>query len=325
MKVKFFSFFLILFAVCVLPLFCGGASEPVLVNTETIDPARAGSVSVVYGADDIELFQGDGEALIVKEYMSKDSPDYYARVNSGTPDITIEQGRRPLGSFRSRIEVTLPRSYTGELRIRSQSGSIRSGAVLGLSTIRLETSSGKIQIDEARAGSLEITSSSGGISAGNLSANTITISSSSGKIRCDTAAGTFRAETQSGSLSFGNLRGAVSLETSSGVVQVDSLEGSFTARSSSGAIRCAVSKPLGNIGMETSSGKIQLSLPETTAFQFNAETSSGAIQTPFSDKLAVPFNDRKSAQGFINGAENSGGTFSVNIKTSSGSITVGWL
>jgi len=67
--------------------------------------------------------------------------------------------------------------------------------------------------------------------------------------------------------------------------------------------------------------RVEVYIPRHPLLGFSVETSSGRISTPFDERLSSPVSDRRLVQGTV--GEGSPGN-SINIRTSSGSISVNW-
>jgi DUF4097 and DUF4098 domain-containing protein YvlB len=317
--------FLILFVFFnALSAFCGGNFE--LVNSHEIGLNNITDVTISYSSEKVSVFMGTTDNLIIKEYMSENKNEYFARINKSGNIVTIENGRWPFrpffNSFNRRLEVYLPISFDGSIKIKVSSGEIESSADIFCSKINIESSSGSISVKSITADTVGIKSSSGSINIGNIKGY-ISTESSSGRIEINQASGILSAKNKSGSIVFNKIEGNVSAEASSGSIDLKLVLGSVNAETTSGSIRCTIGEPTGNISLTASSGGVRLNLPRSSNFNFSSKTSSGSLSTPFSDKLFSPVNDKKSIQGVIGGnvSEN---IPSINIKTSSGSIKIDW-
>ncbi|MCL2243568.1 MAG: DUF4097 domain-containing protein [Treponema sp.] len=304
---------------------CGGsiAGEP--VNVQEIRLENIDSILIRYNSERITLLNNDSNSIIIKEYMNINKKDYYAKIANSGKDLVIEAGQRPIGinNFKAHIEVYIPVSNKN-FTIRSSSGDITGEK-------------------EYTAASMNFGSSSGDISINSVTANTINFTASSGVIKCERANGNTSIETSSGNIIVGAVTGNVNASSSSGRIEIKQISGELTANTASGSIRCEnIEKNAsvesnsgnvflgvlnGNVTVKTSSGSVVLAVPANLSFNFLSKTSSGRLRTPFSDKLSSPFTDRDSFQGVIN--EDRGIPASnlknVNIRTSSGSITVNWI
>jgi DUF4097 and DUF4098 domain-containing protein YvlB len=297
-----------------------------LVNTQEISLENTNSIAVLYGSEQITLCQGNADTLIIKEYMSRDNQDYYAHISNSSGKLTVEKGRRPIGiffnTFRARVEVYLPAPGTGNIKVRTSSGRIEAEEALSASAIEVESSSGSISLNRITADTANFETASGRIRVQEVTAGEIAFSSSSGDIRCEKAQGNTAIHTKSGGIVFEYIEGTVSAESSSGRIDLKGVTEAVTVKTTSGAIHCTVTGTVGDISLTAASGSVTLAIPRNRGFRFSSRTSSGSLTTPFSDNLSSPLSDRHTAQGLV-GASDASGT--VNINTSSGSIRVNWL
>ncbi|GHU75599.1 hypothetical protein FACS189461_2150 [Spirochaetia bacterium] len=299
-----------LFILAVVSVYSGGVSEKDLVNTQELVLENINDISIVYAWENIELFENDTDTLIIKEYMTIDKSDYYARITNSGNKIRIERGKRPFGlgtgilfnSYSARVEVYLPASYGKNISVKTSSGNIEAAGEFSSTEINIESSSGNMSIKT-------------------LAADTINLKATSGNIRGETLTGNSTIRTTSGSIVFDNTDGDVSAKSSSGRIELKRVSGGVTAEASSGSIRCAVAESSGLISLTASSGSVALKLPRSLAFNFSSRTSSGSVSTPFPDKLFSPVSDKRLTQGSIGEEPDN---LDINLKTSSGSIKVAW-
>jgi hypothetical protein len=294
-------------------IYCGGLTEDNLVNVQEIELDGINSIDIAYSYENISLFKGNTDTFIIKEYMSIDKTDYYARISHSGDRVRIEKGKRPFGIgtgilfnvFNVRVEVYLPASYTKNLAVKTSSGNVAAGDDYFCSGIKIESSSGNISVNT-------------------ITADNITLAASSGRIRGESINGNTGIRTSSGNIVLGNINGDITAKSSSGRIVMNQVTGSVTAEASSGDIRCLVTEGAGDIVLTTSSGNVTLDMPKNLAFNFSSRTSSGSLSTPFPDKLFSPVSDRRLVQGSI-GTENTPDISpDITIKTNSGSIKVNW-
>ncbi|MDR2485842.1 MAG: DUF4097 domain-containing protein [Treponema sp.] len=288
-----------------------GLMEMNLVNEQKIGLEHINTIAIVYGPEEIGLFKGNTDSLLIKEYMSRDNSNYYADILHSGNELTIKRGRRPAGlfnTFHARVEVYIPISNTNNITIKTTSGSIEAVDEHIFSTINIESSSGSISVNSIAAGRVSLKASSGGI-------------------RCETIKGNTVIKTASGNINAGSINGDVSAGTSSGRMELNMIAGTITAETSSGSIHCSIAENAGDVSFTTSSGNVNLNLPGNYSFNFSSKTSSGMVSTPFSEELFSPVSDKKSVQGVIRGNSGSEKTpdNNINIKTGSGSIKVNWI
>jgi DUF4097 and DUF4098 domain-containing protein YvlB len=300
-----------------------------LVNTQEIELDNIIDVKIKYSSENISLFMGTTDKLIIKEYMSEDNSRFYAQITNSGNTVNIKNGRRPFrllfNSFNRRLEVYLPLSFKNTINIQALSGKIEaSAAELFCSNINIENSSGGIAINAITSDTVNIKTSSGGITLGTINGE-VSIASLSGSIRSQEINGNANISSGSGSLVFASINGNVSAQASSGRIELSLVNGSVNAKTTSGSIRCTAAGNAGDILLSSSSGSVTLNIPRSFIFNFSSKTSSGSLRTPFSDMLYSPANDRSITQGFIGSNNDSENIPTINIRTSSGSIRVEWI
>jgi DUF4097 and DUF4098 domain-containing protein YvlB len=320
----------------------GGLSEEDLVNVQEISLERVTGIEVAYRWEKIVIRQNDADTFVIKEYMNKNDPRYYARLSNAGNTVMVERGRRPFGffinTFDVRAEVFVPQSYSGAITIKTASGGIEAPGAFICQKINIETASGHIRINRIAAGAVHLQASSGGIRAerveGNLTVKTtngsITVGSvegdaaaesSSGDIRLEQITGSLRAKTASGGIRSGPAGGNAFAEAASGSIDLDTVSGNITAKTTSGSIRCRAGDNAEEISLESSSGGVTLELPRNFSANFSSRTSSGVLSAPFSETLFSQVSAPKTVRG-ITGGNNP--VKNIAIKTTSGSIRVRW-
>ncbi len=240
-------------------------------------------------------------------------------------------------NLRYRIEVSLPKSYTGELVIRTASGDISLRGLEALEKLVGSTSSGDIEIDqiqtkvyslEATSGDIEagqltgegtLEASSGDIEIGKIVGAKHKIKTSSGEIEVDSIEGDIRINTTSGDIAINQLVSAnYSLTSSSGEIEVKNLSGTSEGEveTTSGNIEVTYKQLTGKVGINASSGNVQVDLSKDFEGEIEASVSSGDI------KGNVDFNykaeDKKQAEVIMGDATKA----KLSIETTSGNIDV---
>jgi hypothetical protein len=270
-----------------------------LVNTETLSLGGMDSLMISYGHGELILRESESEDLVIREYMSRGKPRYFARISRAGGTLRIREGRRPwlFWNWKTRAEIFLPRSFRGDLRIANASGPLSADTdLLGYRTVDMTVSSGTVFLRKVSGETVSIHVSSGELDLRALGGNSF-VSLSSGKLRVGgMEGGEHRIKVSSGSLRIGDLEGRTDLELSSGTITVDRARGGMDAQVSSGALELEdFSGPgsfrvnSGNVRMEMkelredlrfrlSSGAITLGIPLAVPFTLDAQTHSGSVQ-----------------------------------------------
>ncbi len=139
-------------------------------------------VKISLNADDITVKRGDDERLYFIYDRKKDGR--YSIVNKGDELKITDNG--PKFIFFSKgesneVELILPRTYKGEMKVEALSGDIKISDLEG-SFVKVETLSGDIDLEESTIRSLKVQSTSGEISITDTRGQEIKVESVSGDI-----------------------------------------------------------------------------------------------------------------------------------------------
>lgn len=251
-----------------------------LVNTQSIPIDQAQMISIEYIAEAVTVYDTDDDVLVIKEYFNEKDPDIFADIAVEQDNIIIRHGSRPiLFSFlRGYVEIYLPRRYFGALNIK--------------------TISGKIAVD------------------GRLSLNELTITSTSGRIALgDVTAGTAVLSTVSGAIAVENLRAEANVRTTSGSIRIENAAGSGDYKSVSGFIHLKYHTVMGDITAASTSGKVFVMLPKDLSFSYRTSTVSGGVDVRFTQGNS---GGRRATEGTIGDTPR----VHVRLKTISGRIEI---
>jgi len=251
------------------------------------------------------------------------------------------------------VEIYYPEMALDILEVETASGDISSERDSMLfSEFTLTSTSGDIQFPVVNGHYLQIDTTSGDITMGETYCPEINASSTSGDIHFDTVvtdhawsahdpenlrevkgnltvattsgdvtilrgACNYEICTTSGDVELEQMNGAFQLETTSGNISADNEIGHGEANSISGNIEIALTKLFGDLTMETTSGTVNLKLPEDASFEFEYDSTSGECSTFFDDILEYDDNGH-SAKG-VYGANDD---FEVSVSTISGDLNV---
>lgn len=198
--------------------------------------------------------------------------------------------------------------------------------------VRAHTGSGSEEISDVR-GPLEASTGSGAIRAEKIGSS-VKATTGSGSILVSHAGGAVTASTGSGGIELTDINGAVEAHTGSGGITVIGSTGAVRARAGSGRVRVerAVSdvdahSASGGVtvdgapksarwNLESGSGSILVSLPQSTPFELDAHTGSGGITT--SHQLTVSGTSRRNElRGVAIRPDNH-----IFVRTGSGNVKV---
>ena len=282
-RVKIICAAAVLFAVSCVLTSCSKDSVAEMSNEMKFELDGIESIVISYDDEDITFIDGNGDSLVVKEYMSKNKARYHADVREKDGEIHISEGGKPLfkGDFERYVEVYLPDSYTDSLKITTTDGNIDSSNI-GIDTkkLRIDTTSGTLKLKKAEAKNIHISTTSGSLELGSLNANQIRLETTDGSVSCDKVRGKMKYTTTGGDAYFNSVIGY----------------GSYRA-DNSGKLSVTFEKVTGDLYLFNKNDNIELNLPEESAFEFEAETKNGSVKTNFNENLSFKGNTVKGNVG----------------------------
>ncbi|MEE6166268.1 MULTISPECIES: DUF4097 family beta strand repeat-containing protein [unclassified Mycolicibacterium] len=208
-----------------------------------------------------------------------------ARIDYRDGALTVSAGRRILSLGRGgavRIDIALPAGS----RLKVSSASADTEADGSYSDCRFATASGDVRVDTV-SGNLKADSASGDIAIGRL-------------------VGDARIATASGDARIDHVEGDVTFQAASGNLGVGTLRGNLKVRAASGSVTVTVAAA-GALDAHTSSGEVEVGIPEGTAARLELTTGSGAVD-----------NRLETSDGPAAGDE----TLIVHARTGSGDISI---
>lgn len=143
----------------------------------------------------------------------------------------------------------------------------------------------------------------------------VTVATSNGPIRVNGSRGGLSLTTSNGAIHVEDGRGVVELRTSNGPIHLKAKDAVVSARTSNGAIRCEGTLANGDHALQSSNGRVTVTLPADSSFHLDARTSSGKITSAFEVKKQGKPQKRR-LQGHV-GADPK---MSLRLETSNGSI-----
>ncbi|HEX9984965.1 MAG TPA: DUF4097 family beta strand repeat-containing protein [Thermoanaerobaculia bacterium] len=120
-----------------------------------------------------------------------------------------------------------------------------------------------------------------------------------------------------GSINLDGVNGKMQLETTNGRIEVLRSTGALEATTTNGGIKAElVSAAKGQpLHLETTNGRISLTLPATFAADLDAATSNGSVTTD------LPVSTTRAGKDSLRGSINGGGT-ALRLRTTNGSIEI---
>jgi DUF4097 and DUF4098 domain-containing protein YvlB len=121
-----------------------------------------------------------------------------------------------------------------------------------------------------------------------------------------------------GRIQMSGVTGVLHVETTNGRIEMERCGGSAEIETTNGAVKAelATLDPARPTRIETTNGRIDLTLPRTTRGSIDAETTNGKVQSD------VPVTVRSSDKNSLRGTINGGGGASLRLRTTNGGIQI---
>ena len=197
------------------------------------------------------------------------------------------------------INIERPLSAKSEITIKASSGNINSSKGLFADNLKIEASSGDIELYNIDADDFSVTTSSGAIYVEKFTGGTGSLKATSGEIKTKDFASEY-----------------AEFSTSSGAIYVKQLDCDyFDAKSSSGNITLDFkNSPAATSSVKCTSGDVELFIPMRSKFTIDVSCTSGTFRDKFNNNR---LNPRESYQMDYNG----GGPV-IQVQTTSGDVTL---
>lgn len=177
-------------------------------------------------------------------------------------------------------------------------------ALPAASRLKVSTASATIEADGLYS-ECQFASASGNVVVATVEGN-LKADSASGDITVDDLVGDAVISTASGKAALGRVEGDVTFKAASGGIDVGELRGNAKAQTASGPVRVAVAAG-GAVTAFTSSGDVEVGIPQGTAARLELDTRSGTVS-----------NGLQAADGPGDGEQ----TMVIHARTGSGDISV---
>lgn len=289
-------------ALCVAGLLgCGSENSPQMANELCFSADDISDLTISYDEEKVKFFECESDELIVREYMTANKNSYYAKVDRHGGSVKISEGGKPFfkSGFLRYIEVYLPGSYEGNLTVTTTDGDIDlSDMELSLSALRIDSTSGRVDLKNAEAEVIHLSSTKGTLKLGDLKADQIRLETTSGNTVCE------------------NLEGDVTYTSTSGDAEIKSAVGcgSYKANNS-GKLNVTYSEVTGDLYLFNKNDDVCVTLPQNLEFEFQATTKNGSVSTNFQESVAV---DGRTTKGTV----GSWPKVTVEVETKNGNIEV---
>lgn len=289
-------------ALCFVGLMgCGSETSCQMANELRFDMEDISDLTISYDEEKVTFFESSSDELVIREYMTENKSSYYAKVDQRDGSIKISEGGKPFfkSGFSRYIEVYFPVSYAGNLTVTTTDGNIDlANMELKLSALRIDSTSGTVDLKGADAKVIHISSTKGTLKLGSLKG------------------GQIRLETTSGSTVCERLEGEVSYTSTSGDAEIKSAVGCGSYKAdNSGKLDVTYLEVTGDLYLFNKNDDVHIILPENLEFEFQAATKNGSVSTNFQEALTV---DGRTAKGTV----GSHPSVTVALETKNGNIEV---
>ena len=199
-------------------------SNTPLIKEEKFSAAGLNALEVSAKNQSIKITLTDGGEVAVRHYDIKSAPAFEAGVSGGKLSVDIQRHYITLFNISSpRLEIDLPRAFSGNVSLKSASGSISLGGRGEWGSVSLDSVSGAVRfVGGLKCADLIINTVSGSVSLGDTHAGTAVIGSVSGALRLEnlTFSGEGVLKNMSGSINAGNIAAAgLNIKSGSGAVR----------------------------------------------------------------------------------------------------------
>ncbi|WP_334352423.1 DUF4097 family beta strand repeat-containing protein [Companilactobacillus sp. HBUAS56257] len=234
-----------------------------LVDEHEFDLNDLKKVAISYANASLKVEASDGEKIKVREYMSRNNPDYQVRTELSADTLKIIQGNVPhFLPLKIKVQILIPKQFAGDLQILNRSGNLQIQGLTNLNQINGDVRSGLIYLNNVKNNQLNINANSGKVTLDNVYVNGLmTIDSRSGVTELSSVySPDFNIEARSGSIKGVDVSGA----------------GKVLAKS--GTVKLIFKEITGDISVDNSSGTIKLLMPENDSYTFDLEAKSGSVK-----------------------------------------------
>lgn len=269
-----------------------------LFNEESFAIEDIERLDINYSYAVLRVLPTDGDKIILREYMSRNNPDYFARTKSQDGTVKIAQGRYPkFLHLKVRTQVLIPRKFAGDMRIGNIAGNLHVTGIGGLRTVKATINSGNGYFN-------------------NISVENLSVRDQSGKVKLDNvkAEDVLELSAHSGSIKIHNVLGReFEINAHSGAIRGEGLSGSGHIVSHSRTVALSINELTGDLEAESHSGAVKITmLPKD--YKFDLQAKSGIVRAP---ELAVLDHD---TLDFKDGRVGNEPIYTVKGKASSGTV-----
>lgn len=272
-----------------------------LTDMSEFDVDDVRNLDISYVNASLKLLPTSADKIVIREYMSRKNPEYQVKTDLVGNTLKIIQGKVPhFLPLKIKVQVLVPKSFAGNLRVINQSGSLQVQDLKHLNDAQIEVHSGTIYLDSLKLKQLLLSTTSGKITLEDLTVKeNLDLESKSSVINLsDVACPNFKYVVKSGTIRGFDLSGAGKLSAKSGTIKVNFQE------------------LTGDVTCDSNSGRIKLQMPEADSYNFDLEAQSGTV------KMAVPANYKHDVLSLKEGTVGNAPQYNLKVRAKSGTIKV---
>ncbi|APX72995.1 DUF4097 domain-containing protein [Companilactobacillus allii] len=235
-----------------------------LVNEKSFEISDIKRLDISYGFATVKILPSNGDKVILREYMSRNNPDYFARTKVDEGTLKIKQGRFPkFLHLKVRTQILIPKTFLGDMRITSVAGNLYIDGISNMGIIKTTINSGNGYFNNVSVNNFSVKAQSGKIKIKNVKADDLLqLLAHSGAIRIENVLGN-----------------EFEIKAHSGSVRGEKLGGSGTIESHSGAVTLSISELTGDLNIDSHSGAVKLNML-TDNYKFDLQAKSGTVRSP---------------------------------------------
>lgn len=269
-----------------------------LVHEKSFDVQEVQHLVMTYDHATVRVLPADGDKIILREYMSRDNTDYFAKVRHTEGALTITQGRYPrFLHLKIRIQLLIPQNFAGNLQVMNYSGNLYMSGIRTLGAIQTAVQSGNARFE-------------------NISAKNFTVKAQSGKLKLERvkARDQVRLFANSGTIRLDHVLGHVlAIKAHSGSIRGEEISGSGTIESHSGTVALSMSELTDDLAVVSRSGSVRIMMLIAN-YKFDLQAKSGTVHGP--EHAHYDHN----TTGFKDGYDGNHPTCTVRCKALSGTV-----
>lgn len=293
------------------------------VHSKDVAMDGAATVTIRWPLGNVRVVPSD-EGFVSVTQKSNDKFDGRdeARVSMNGSELTIDCAPRfrfslfGWGSPPSDLEIALPASFSGAMRLYSTSGDDVINGEWDLSELTVESTSGNVQINALSATQVNLRITSGGLSATDISGQTLSCRVTSGNMSVAGEFSSVATDQTSGGIEMSGIKAqSFDAKTTSGRLTVRGEIAAINAKATSGSMSFDTSVPLEGLSLKLTSGNISVAMPDSDGFTLDVKRTSGNVDTDF--PLSYTNIDRAGVGTYKNG----GPAYFVDM--TSGSVHIG--